>query len=210
VVLADDHQVVRRGVRLLLEREREVEVVAEAGDLFTAVRHVNGHLPHVLLLDLQMPDGSSLGLIRRLRAQSPDTEIILLTMEDSAAFAREAFAVGAAGYVLKENADEELPLAVRAASRGERYISPRVAARVDASQRAVDGDGLSPRETDVLSLIALGLTSDEISEKLCLSRRTIESHRQRIQRKLGLGRRSELVRYALGHNLIGNWPAPPA
>ncbi len=204
MVLADDHQIVRRGVRLLLQRERDVEVVAEAGDLFTAVRHVNGYLPHVLVLDLQMPDGSSLGLIRRLRAQSPDTEIILLTMEDSAAFAREAVAVGAAGYVLKENADDELPLAVRAVSRGERYVSPRVAARVDALKRAVDGDGLSPRETDVLSLIALGFTSDEISDKLYLSRRTVESHRQRIQRKLGLGRRSELVRYALGHNLIGN------
>jgi two-component system, NarL family, response regulator NreC len=203
VVLADDHNVVRRTLRLLLERERDVEVVAEAGDVFTTVRHVAGHMPHVLLLDLRSPNGSSIDLIRRLRAQAPDTEIVVVTMEDSPAFARAAIDLGAIGYVLKDSADSELPQAVRCAARGERFVSPRVAARLDALSRAVDGDGLSPRETEVLRLIALGFTSAEIADELCLSRRTVESHRTQIHRKLGLSRRSELVRYALDLDLIG-------
>ncbi len=203
VVLADDHHVVRRNLRLLLERERDVEVVAEAGDVFTTVRQVTGHIPHVLLLDLRSPSGSSIELIRRLRAQVPDTEIVVVTMEDSPAFARAAIDLGAIGYVLKDNADGELPLAVRCAARGERFVSPRVAARLDALSRAVDDDGLSPREAEVLRLIALGFTSAEIADALCLSRRTVESHRTQIHRKLGLSKRSELVRHALELHLIG-------
>jgi two-component system, NarL family, response regulator NreC len=203
VVLADDHHVVRRTLRLLLEHERDVEVVAEAGDVFTTMRHVTGHIPHVLLLDLRSPSGSSIELIRRLRAQVPDTEIVVVTMEDSPAFARAAIDLGAIGYVLKDNADSELPLAVRCAARGERFVSPRVAARLDALSRAVDGDGLSPREAEVLRLIALGFTSAEIADALCLSRRTVESHRTQIHRKLGMSKRSELVRHALELHLIG-------
>jgi two-component system response regulator NreC len=203
VVLADDHNVVRRTLRLLLERERDVDVVAEAGDVFTTVRQVTGHTPHVLLLDLRSPNGSSIDLIRRLRDQVPDTQIVVVTMEDSPAFARAAIGLGAIGYVLKDNADVELPLAVRCAARGQRFVSPRVAARLDALTRAVDDDGLSPREAEVLRLIALGLTSAEIADELCLSRRTVESHRTQIHRKLGLSKRSELVRYALQRHLVG-------
>ena len=203
VVLADDHHVVRRTLRLLLERERDVDVVAEAGDVFTTVRLVTGHIPHVLLLDLRSPNGSSIELIRRLRAQVPDTQIVVVTMEDSPAFARAAIELGAIGYVLKDNADTELPLAVRCAARGERFVSPRVAARLDALSRAVDNDGLSPREAEVLRLIALGFTSAEIADALCLSRRTVESHRTQIHRKLGLSKRCELVRHALELHLIG-------
>jgi two-component system, NarL family, response regulator NreC len=204
VVLADDHELVRRSMRLLLERESDVEVVAEARDLLTAMQHVSGHLPHVLLLDLQMPNGSSIEVIRRLRAQAPETEIVVATMEDSPVFARAAIDVGAVGYVLKDDATSELPLAIRCAARGEEYVSPRVAARLDALRRTVHDDGLSARETDVLRLIALGFTSAEISDRLHLSRRTVESHRRRIHRKLGLAKRSELVRYALGRHLIGD------
>ncbi|HYB26197.1 MAG TPA: response regulator transcription factor [Solirubrobacteraceae bacterium] len=203
VVLADDHELVRRSLRLVLRQEEDVEVIAEARDLFTALRHVNGHLPHVLVLDLQMPDGSSIELIRQLHTRAPGTRVVVVTMEDSPAYARAAIAAGAVGFVLKEQAAHDLPAAVRCAARGEEYVSARVGARLDALQRSADDDGLSPREVEVLRLIALGFTSCEISEKLHLSRRTVESHRGRIQRKLGLTRRSELVEYALKRRLIG-------
>jgi two-component system response regulator NreC len=204
VVLADDHRVVRRSLRLLLESENDVEVVAEAGELFTALRHVKGHVPHVLLLDLRMPGGSSIEAIRRLRAEVPETEIVVLAMDDNPVFAQQAIDAGAIGYVLRENADDELSQAVRDAARGEAYVSQRIAARLEGLRRAVDIDGLSPRETEVLRLIALGLTSGEISERLHLSRRTVDSHRRRIHRKLGLGKRSELVRYAIARDLMGD------
>lgn len=204
VVLADDQREVRRKLRLLLAGERGIEVIAEAGDLSTAIRHVKGHAPHVLLLNLQLPSSSKIEAIRRLRAEVPDTEIVVLTTEDSPLFAQQAIHSGAVGYVLKDNADGELSRAVQCAARGEEYVSPRVAARLDALRRAVDSDGLTTRETEVLRLIALGLTSSEISQKLQLSRRTIDAHRRQIHRKLGLGRRSELVRYAIAHGLIGD------
>ncbi|MFZ0970662.1 MAG: response regulator transcription factor [Solirubrobacteraceae bacterium] len=206
LVLADDHHVVRRALRLWLESDKDVEVIAEAGDVPTAIRHVKRHRPHVLLLDLQMPDGSSIDAIRRLREEVPETQIVVATTEESPLFARHALDTGAIGYVLKDNADTELQTAVRSAARGEEYVSPRVAARLDGLRRATQNDGLSPRETDVLRLIALGLTSAEMSGLLHLSPRTIESHRRRIHRKLGLGKRSELVRYAFARHLIGDPP----
>jgi two-component system, NarL family, response regulator NreC len=202
VVVADDHELMRRSLRLVLGGDEDVEVIAEAGDLLTALREVNGHLPHVLVLDLQMPDGSSIELIRQLRLRVPETEVVVVTMEDGPAYARAAIDAGAMGFVLKQYAAHDLPVAVRCAARGEQYVSARVGARLDALRRSVDDDGLSPREVDVLRLIALGLTSAEISDKLYLSRRTVESHRRRIHRKLGLVRRSELVDYALGRGLI--------
>jgi len=206
LVLADDHHAVRRALRLWLESEKNVEVIAEAGDVPTAIRHVKRHLPHVLLLDLRMPNGSSIEAIRRLRQEVPETQIVVATIEESPLFARQALDAGAIGYVLKDNADTELQAAVRCAARGEEYVSPCVAARLEGLQRAAQDDGLSPRETDILRLIALGLTSAEISGRLHLSRRTVESHRRRIHHKLGLGKRSELVRYALARHLIGDPP----
>jgi two-component system, NarL family, response regulator NreC len=204
VVLADDHRLVRRSLRLLLESENDVEVIAEAGELFTALRHVKGHVPHVLLLDLRMPGGSSIQAIRRFRAEVPETEIVVLAMDDNPVFAQQAIDAGAVGYVLRDDADDEFSQAVRHAARGEAYVSQHIEARLDGLRRAVEIDGLSPRETEVLRLIALGLTSGEISDKLHLSRRTVDSHRRRIHRKLGLGKRSELVRYAIDRNLMGD------
>lgn len=203
VVLADDHAVVRRSLRLMLGREEDVEVIAEASDLWGAVRQVQGHLPRVLLLDLRLPNGSSVEIIRRLRARAPDTEIVVITMEESPLFAQQAIDAGAVGFVLKDKADSELLTAVRRAARGDEYVSPRVAAGLHALRRAIGGDGLSPRETEVLRLIALGHTSPEVAGKLHLSRRTVETHRARIHRKLGLTTRAELVRFALGRRLIG-------
>lgn len=203
VVVADDQHEFRRNLRRVLTSEDGIAVVGEAGDLRSAIRHVKAHEPHVLLLDLRIPGGSSIEAIRRLHAEAPETEIVVVTMEESPVLAQEAIDAGAVGYVLNENADGDLSHAVRCAARGEQYVSPRVAARLDALRRAVDIDDLSRRETDVLRLIALGLTSSEISEKLHLSPRTVDAHRRRIHHKLGLGRRSELVRYAMRRNLIG-------
>jgi two-component system response regulator NreC len=135
VVLADSHALMRRSLRLLLDGEDDVEVVGEAEDLASVVRHVEGDQPQVLLLDLSMPGGSSVEAIGQLRERVPATQVVALTMEDDPVFAQRALAAGALGFVAKELADEELPPAVRAAARGEEYISPRVAARLDAIHR---------------------------------------------------------------------------
>jgi two-component system response regulator NreC len=201
-VLADDHTGVRRSLRLLLDGEEDVAVIAEAADLSTVVQHVHGRVPHVLVLDLQMPNGSSIETIRSLRDQVPDTEIVVVTMEASPLFAQQALDAGAVGFVLKDRADSELPGAIRKAATGGEYVSPRVVAGLDALRHAVTGNGLSPRETEILRLIALGHTSAEIAGKLHLSRRTVETHRAHIYRKLGMGTRAELVQYALRRGLL--------
>jgi two-component system response regulator NreC len=204
VILADDHAMARRNLRLMLDREEGMQVIAEAEDISAVARNVIAHLPHVLILDLRLPNGSSISAIRRLREEVPDTEIVVLTMEESPAFAHQALSAGAVGFVVKDRADGELPSAVRRAARGEEYVSPRVAAKLEALRDALNGNGLSPRETEVLRLIALGYTSAEIAQGLHLSRRTIETHRARIHHKLGLRTRAELVQYALGRHLIGD------
>jgi two-component system, NarL family, response regulator NreC len=202
LVLADDHASVRRSLRLLLGSEPDVAVVAEAADLAAAVRELRGSSPNVLVLDLHMQGAPGIETIRRLRAQAPKTEIVVVTMEPSPVFAQQVLDAGAAAFVLKDRADTELPEAVRAAANGLEYVSPHVAARLDALRRAVGGDGLTTRELEVLRLLALGHTSAEIAAKLQLSRRTVETHRARILRKLGVTTRAELVRYALRRRLI--------
>ena len=202
VVLADDHAVVRSALRLMLESEPEIEVVAEAGDAESATRYVNGHRPRVLILDINMPGGSGLAAIPEIREQSPETEIVVLTMQDETAFAREALQAGVLGYILKEAASEELVKAVRMAAQGRTYLQPELGARLAAEPEVSSPDDLSERELEVLRLIALGHTNNEIAEKLYLSVRTVESHRAHIQQKLGMTTRSELVRYALDRGLI--------
>jgi two-component system, NarL family, response regulator NreC len=203
-VLADDHTVVRSGLRLLLESEQGFEVVAEAGDVESARRYVRGHHPRVLVLDLNMPRGSSLEAIPLIREESPQTEIVVLTMQEDSAFAREALRAGALGYVLKEAAAEELVQAVRRAARGESYLNPRLGARIASEPPAGPPDGLSEREVEVLRLIALGHTNAEIAQKLFLSVRTVETHRSHIQQKLRLSTRAELVAYAIERGLVGD------
>jgi two-component system response regulator NreC len=202
VVLADDRAAVRRSLRMLLDGESDVRVVAEAGDMPTVLLAVHGQTPKVLVLDLQMPNGSSIEMIRSLRDQAPETEVVVLTMEASPVFAQQALDAGAIGFVLKEHSDLDLYEAVRCAAAGEEYVSPQVAASLDALRCAKGQDGLSAREIEVLRLTALGYTGAEIATKLHLSRRTVESHRATIHRKLGLASRAELVRYALGRQLI--------
>jgi two-component system response regulator NreC len=202
VVIADDHAVVRRGLRQVLDAEPDFEVLAEAANLDDARRYVRGHHPHVLVLDLNMPGGSSLEHIPAIRAESPDTQIVVLTMQNEPAYARQALSAGALGYVLKEAAESELVEAIRRAAVGDTYLNPRLGARVAAEPPPGPPDGLSEREVDVLRLIALGHTNTEIGDQLHLSVRTVETHRAHIQQKLRLATRSDLVRYALEHKLV--------
>jgi two-component system response regulator NreC len=202
VVIADDHSVVRRGLRQVLEGDADVEVVAEAENLDGARRYVRGHKPDVLVLDLNMPGGSTLDAIPEIRAEAPDTRIVILTMQNEPAYARRALAAGVMGYVLKEAADTELVEAVRRAAAGDTYLNPRLGARLATEPPDGAPDGLSDRELEVLRVIALGHTNAEIAEQLFLSVRTVETHRAHIQQKLRLGSRAELVRYALDHGLV--------
>jgi two-component system, NarL family, response regulator NreC len=206
IVIADDHPVVRRGLRQLLENETGFEVVAEGSDVDSARRYVRGHHPDVLVLDLNMPGLSSLEAIPEIREECPDTQIVVLTMQSEPAYVRQALGSGALGYVLKDAADTELVDAVRAAIIGQRYLNPRLGAEVVAAPPPGPPGGLSEREAEVLRLIALGHTNADIGAELFLSVRTVETHRAHIQQKLGLTQRSELVRYALAEGLLTSDP----
>jgi two-component system response regulator NreC len=203
LVIADDHAVVRSGLRLLLEAEEGFSVVAEAGEIDATRRMVRAHRPDVLVLDLNMPGAASLPAIPEL---AQETAIVVLTMQNDPAFAREALQSGALGYVLKEAADAELVSAVRAAAAGGTYLNPELGARMAAAPPAPEGppDDLTERELEILRLIALGHTNAEIGGRLYLSVRTIESHRAHIQQKTRRSTRAELVRYALDHGLLGD------
>lgn len=203
VVLADDHGVVRTGLRMVLERAG-FEVVSEVGDAESAVRTVLGHKPAVLVLDLNMPGAlTSLDAIPRVGEVSPATRVVVLTMQEDPEFARQALRAGAAGYVLKEAADDEVVDAVRRVAAGGTYLNPSLGVAIAAAPEAAGPPGgLSERELEVLRLIALGHTNAEIAQQLYLSMRTVESHRAHIQQKLGRSTRAELVRYALDNGLI--------
>jgi two-component system, NarL family, response regulator NreC len=203
IVITDDHAVVRTGLRMLLDAEPDLEVVAEAGDLTDAIRMILAHRPRVAVLDLNMPGGSSLDAIPQLRESTPETAIVVLTMQDDVGYARKALRNGALGFVLKEAAGDELLEAVQLASRGDTYLNPRLGARLAAElpEPAGPPDDLTEREVEVLRLIALGHTNTEIAAQLYLSIRTVETHRAHIQRKLRRTSRAELVRYALDHKL---------
>ena len=204
IVIADDHQVVRAGLRLLLEAEEGFEVLAEAGDVPTTERRLHAYRPRVLILDLTMPGELSLRAIPRMRETSPDTQIVVLTMHNDPAFLREALRAGATGYVLKEAADTELVQAVRLAAEGRTYLSPELGARLAAKSPAAAGppDDLSPREVEVLRLIALGHTNGAVASTLHLSIRTVDSHRAHIQQKTRCTTLAELVAYARDHSLL--------
>ncbi len=205
VVLADDHVVVRTGLRLLLESEPRIEVVGEASDLASAVEQVERHRPDVLVLDLHMPGEPSLPAIPELRERCPKTRVVVLTAQRDPSYAGEALRLGAAGYVPKEAAESQLLEAIGVAAQDGTYLEPQLGARLAASA-ATSGEAaaeLTEREIDVLRLIARGLTNREMAERLFLSVRTVESHRARIQRKLGRSRRSDLVDYAIERGLVG-------
>jgi two-component system response regulator NreC len=201
VVLVDDHAVVRGALKALLDGQDDLEVVGEAGTIADGGAIVAEKQPQVLVLDLNLPDGLAVDALPHLREGSPQTQIVLLTMERDLTLARRALDTGASGYLFKDSAHMELIEAVRAAATGERHLSPAVAAGLK-SDEPEDHTVLSPRETEVLKLMALGHTNREIGEQLSLSVRTVETHRAHIQQKLGLSSRPELTRYALANGLI--------
>jgi two-component system response regulator NreC len=206
VVLVDDHAVVRSGIRLLLDKQEDIEVVGEAGNAKDALFRARALKPDVILLDVVMPGESGIEVLPRLLEESPETKVLVLSMQDDPSYVREAFAAGAQGYVLKEAADEEVVSAVREIAKGGRYVHPALGARMVAAEAeeraAAEADPLSEREREVLRLLALGHTNQEIAEKLYISVRTAESHRAHVMQKLRLATRAELVRYALSRGLL--------
>jgi two-component system response regulator NreC len=204
IVIADDHSIVRRGLRTLLDAEAGIEVVAEGDDVDSAKRYIRGHRPDVLVIDLNMPGGSTLEALPSLREEFPDTQIVVLTMQDEPAYARQALGSGVLGYVLKEAADAELVAAVRAAAKGQNYLNPRLGAKLASAPPPGPPGGLSEREAEVLRMLALGYTNAQIGQRLYISVRTVETHRAHIQQKLGLADRPALVQFALDHGLVGN------
>jgi two-component system, NarL family, response regulator NreC len=200
IILADDHEIVRDGLRRIVEAEGDMEVVAEAGDAETARRRSSGLKPSVLVLDLNMPGEPSLASIPSILEDSPGTTVVVLTMQDDPAFAREAFRLGAKAFVVKHAAGAELVDAVRAAARGDTYVNPVLGARLAAEPEGPPG-GLTPREIDVLRLVAAGHTNPEIADKLVISIRTVETHRAAIHRKLNTASRAEVVAFARDHGL---------
>ncbi len=207
LLIVDDHQLVRSGLRRLLEAEEDLTVEEdEAGTAYDAVRLARLHKPDVVLLDVVMPGGSGLDAIPEILEAAPEARILALSMQDDPSYVRQAFAVGANGYVLKEAADDELLAAIREVAAGGRYVDPQLGARLaaaDASAQAeAEADPLSDREREVLRLLALGHTNQEISKMLYISVRTAETHRARIMQKLRLDSRAELVRYAIERGLL--------
>lgn len=201
-MLADDHVVVRRGLRMLLERVNDFEVCAEVGDAGEVLEFVRAGGVDVALLDLNMP-GKPLEILAELTSSEPDVSVIVLTMEQDPAFARQALEAGAKGYLLKRAVEGELVTAIRTVATGETHISTDVAAALARSEQVNESPGeLTARETEVLTLIARGNTNAEIARGLSLSVRTVETHRTRVQQKLSLSSRPELVGYALEHGLI--------
>ena len=201
VALVDDHAVVRGALKALLEGQDDVEVVGEAGDIAAARTLVAELRPRVVVLDVNLPDGLAVDSLSELRADSAETEIVLLTMERDLTLARRALEGGAKGYLFKDSAHLELIEAVRKAAAGEQHLAAAVAAGLKDKGKE-ERPALSPRETDVLRLMAFGHTNREIGEQLSLSVRTVETHRAHIQQKLGLSSRPELTRYALANGLI--------
>lgn len=206
VLVVDDHAVVRSGLRALLDREDAIAVVDEAATADEAVFRMIEHKPDVLLMDVTMPGTSGLDAIPKLLQASPQTRVLMLSMHDDPRYVREAFAAGASGYVLKEAADTEVVAAVRTVAAGQSYVNPSLGARMaEAEAKAAaeaKADPLSEREHEVLRMLALGHTNQEIAKALYISVRTAETHRAHIMQKLGLGSRADLVRYALAHKLI--------
>jgi DNA-binding NarL/FixJ family response regulator len=209
ILLADDHAVVRRGLRLVLDAQPDLEVVAEAGDGAQAVEAARSTEVDLAVLDVAMPRLTGLQAAAALTREHPELKVLMLSMYDSEQYLYEALRAGASGYVLKSAADRDLVEACRAAIRGEPFLYPAAITALirDYLQRARGGDEvpqdpLSPRELEVLKLIGEAYTSDQIARELSISRRTVDRHRENILAKLGMRDRVELTRYAIRRGLI--------
>jgi two-component system response regulator NreC len=206
VLIVDDHAVFRAGLRMLINAEADMEAVGEAGNARDAVFQARALKPDVVLLDVVMPDQSGLDIVPTLLHERPETKVLVLSMQDDPQYVRQAFANGANGYILKEAADTEVVTAIREVAAGNNYVHPTVGARLMAAEtaeaRRADEDPLSDREREVLRLLALGHTNQEISAQLFISVRTAETHRAHIMQKLRLTSRAELVRYAIEQGVL--------
>ena len=206
VLIVDDHAVVRAGLKLLVDAEDDLEAVGEAGSAREAVFEARTTKPDVVLMDVMMPEQSGLTVVPQLVKEHPEATVLVLSMQDDPRYVREAFEAGASGYVLKEAADAELVAAIRDVAAGGRYVHPELGARLvaadTAERRHAEEDPLSDREREVLRLLALGHTNQEIAKELYISVRTAETHRAHIMQKLRLSSRAELVRYALSEGLL--------
>jgi DNA-binding NarL/FixJ family response regulator len=204
VLIADDHGIVRSGVKLLLDRQPDIEVVGEAEDGVEAVAKTIELRPDVAVLDVSMPRMTGLQATHEIKQQTPDTQVLILSMHDDERYLFEALRAGAAGYVLKRAADQDLVDAVRAAGRGEPFLTASAQQTLirDFLDRDEEPQELTPREQEVVKLIAEAHTNKEIAEILHLSEKTVESHRGRVLQKLGMRDRVELVRYAIRRGLV--------
>ena len=205
ILLADDHTVVRQGFRLILNQEPDMEVIAEAGDGVETVQLAVELKPTVVIMDIAMPKVNGLEATRRIMEKSPDSKILILSMHKDSVYVRETLRAGAKGYILKESIDQDLLRAIRAVAQGDGFLSPEISATVleDYQQQAVDPiDLLTAREREVLQLLAEGKVAKEIATALDVSVYTVDAHRGRIMKKLGLHSSTEIVRFAMRRGLI--------
>ena len=205
LVIADDHGVVRGGLRLLLDRQADMKVVGEAADGAEAVTQTLAHRPDIAILDVAMPRLTGLQATREIKTLAPDVDVLILSMHDDERYLFEALKAGASGYVLKAQADTDLLAAIRAVERGEPFLSPEAQRTLikDVLERGSSGEEeLTPREEEVVKLVAEANTTKQIAELLHLSEKTVENHRANAMRKLGMRDRVELVRYAIRRGLI--------
>jgi DNA-binding NarL/FixJ family response regulator len=218
IILADDHALVRDGLRLVIEAESDLEVLGEASSAAEAIQRVADGRPDVLLLDITMPGGGGIGALEEIRRVSPATRVLMLTMHEDPEYLRVALVSGAAGFILKNAAGSELLVAIRTVHQGRTYVDPTLAGValrnvLGSTGREAAADGalarLSPREVEVLRQLALGFTNKEIASHLSVSVKSVETYRARLSEKLGLSSRAELVRYALENGMITPEKNPP-
>ncbi len=208
IVIADDHAIVRAGLRSLIHDEIGLDLVGEAAGGYEAIDLVQKNRPDVLVLDISMPDLDGISITRKLKPDFPSLNILILTLHEDEALVREAIKAGASGYILKKAAETELISAIQVILRGDMYIDPSMLrslfseSKSGPPQQDLPAENLTPRETEILKLIVEGYTNRQISEQLTISIRTVEGHRGNISDKLGLHSRLELVRYARQHGII--------
>ena len=206
VLIVDDHAVLRSGLHLLLDAQSDIEVVGEAGDVKEAVFETRDKQPDVVLMDVVMPGQTGIEGVPLVLKEAPDAKVLVLSMQDDPRYVHEAFAAGAAGYILKEAVDAEVVGAIQRVAAGDHYVHPALGARLVAAEAEAkareEADPLSDREREVMRLLALGHTNQEIAKMLYISVRTAETHRAHIMQKLRLSTRAQLVRYAIEHGLL--------
>ena len=209
IVLADDHNLVRKGIRALLEALPGVRVVGEASDGQSALKLITTHRPHIAVLDISMPGLNGLEVAARTSKASPGTKVVVLSMHAGEGYVAQALRAGVAGYLLKDAADDELALAMTAVSRGDVYLSPQISRQVVERLARAESEpdplaGLTPRQREILQLVAEGKSSKEVAVLLNLSTKTVESHRAQIMERLDLHDVTALVRFAIRVGLISS------